>query len=420
MKAAEINKIIKCEESFKMPGIVMNSLLSDPTEMFNDFMIAGESLDHDWFTEYFEEEHANKTKMAQDFTPPEVCKLLGRLIGGASVIGDICSGTGGLTIGAWNNNHGAKFFCYEYSERAIPLLLFNLCIRNIEAYVCRCDLLTGEEFEYWHVSHTAGQYGQVEKIDEFPPVSCDVCISNPPYSLKYQAKEDTRFTEYAGMISSQYADYMFVAFALSILKTQGKAVFILPHGVLFRANKEAAFRKKIIEDGTLEYIIGLPDKLFINTDIPTLILGLQKDGVKNGVFFIDAKDEFEKNRNKNRLTNENIEKIYRVLDEGVDVERFAHWADGRQLRENDYNLNIPRYVDTFVPEELPDFAELMGELATLELQAIEEEYKLCKMISQLEGTTKQVDDRLKKGLKIYQKTLTNHKDEFVQQVINFG
>ena len=143
MNARQINEILGINESFKLPERLMGILLTDPEKMFDEFMAIGEPLDHDWFTEYFEEEHSNKTKMAQDFTPKEVCELLSHVTGKAETIADICAGTGGLTIGMWVKNPEAIFVCYEYSERAIPILCFNLAIRNIPAFVKRCDILTG-------------------------------------------------------------------------------------------------------------------------------------------------------------------------------------------------------------------------------------------------------------------------------------
>ncbi len=417
MNGQTINNIFKITESYQLPEKVLAVLLDDPSKMFEEFLSLGESLDHDWFTEYFEEEHANKTKMAQDFTPKEVCDLLAHVIGKAESIADVCAGTGGLTIGIWRKNPDAKFVCYEYSSRAIPLLLFNLAIRNIEAWVCRCDLLTGEEFEYYKVTK-GNRFATVCRCSEIGELEVDAVVSNPPYSMKYNPKIDNRFPEYAGKLPT-IADYIFVLFALSISKHDGRAAFILPHGVLFRGNKEGAIRKSLLENGTIRSVIGLPDKLFIATDIPVCILDLRKNRENRDVLFIDAKGEFEKARSKNRLKESHIAKICNAFDDRTEIERFAHLADSSEIAEHGFNLNIPRYVDTFVPEVLPDLVETLAELGRLEVEANKTKIELLQMSSQLYGTTQQADSEYKKALKTYERTVADIEETYKQEVLKY-
>lgn len=418
MNAQTINNIIGITESYQLPEKLLDVLLGDPVEVFDKFLSLGEPLDHDWFTEYFEEEHANKSKMAQDFTPQEVCDLLGHIIGNADKIADVCARTGGLTIGMWRNNSDAKFVCYEYSSRAIPLLLFNLAIRNIEAYVCRCDLLTGEEFEYFKVQK-GDRFATVCRIAESEEVEVDVVVSNPPYSMKYNPKTDNRFQEYAGKLPTNFADYIFVLFALSILKQNGRAGFILPYGVLFRGNKEVIIRKDLLENGMIRSVIGLPDKLFIATDIPTCILDLRKNREDSDVLFIDAKDEYEKVGKKNRLSKSHIAKICNAFDSRTEQERFAHLANIHEITEHGFNLNIPRYVDTFVPEVLPDLVETLEELGRLEVEANKTKIELLEMSSQLYGTTQQADLEYKKALKTYKRIVMDAEETYRQEVLKF-
>lgn len=418
MNSQVINNIIGITESYQLPERLLDVLLDDPVGVFDKFLSLGESLDHDWFTEYFEEEHANKSKMAQDFTPQEVCDLLAHIIGNADRIADVCAGTGGLTIGMWRNNQDAKFVCYEFSSRAIPLLLFNLAIRNIEAYVCRCDLLTGEEFEYFKVQK-GDRFATVCRMAESEEVEVDVVVSNPPYSMKYSPKTDNRFQEYAGKLPTNFADYIFVLFALSILKQNGRAGFILPHGVLFRGNKEGIIRKDLLENGMIRSVIGLPDKLFIATDIPTCILDLRKNREDSDVLFIDAKDEYEKVGKKNRLSKLHIAKICNVFDSRTEQERFAHLANIHEIREHEFNLNIPRYVDTFVPEVLPDLVETLEELGRLEVEANKTKIELLEMSSQLYGTTQQADLEYKKALKTYKRIVMDAEETYKQEVLKF-
>lgn len=418
MNGQTINSILKITESYQLPEKLLSVLLDDPSKMFEKFLSLGESLEHDWFTEYFEEEHANKLKMAQDFTPQEVCDLLAHVIGRAESIADVCAGTGGLTIGMWRKNPDAKFVCYEYSSRAIPLLLFNLAIRNIEAWVCRCDLLTGEEFEYFKVTK-GNQFATVCRCSEMGEIEVSAVVSNPPYSMKYNPKIDNRFPEYDGKLPTSFADYVFVLFALSILKHDGRAGFILPHGVLFRGNKEGVIRKHLLENGTIRSIIGLPDKLFVATDIPTCILDLRKNRENRDVLFIDAKEEFEKAGKKNRLKESHIAKICNAFDDRMEQERFAHLADSSEIAKHEFNLNIPRYVDTFVPEVLPDLVDVLAELGRLEVEANKTKIELLQMSSQLCGTTQQADSEYKKALKTYERTVADTKEIYKQEVMKY-
>lgn len=420
MNKERINSILDISESYQLPDKLM-SILFDRIKseaMFEQFMSIGESLDHDWFTEYFEEEHSNKSKMAQDFTPKEVCEILNVVSGHADVIADVCSGTGGLSISAWNRNKGARFICYELSGRAVPLLLFNLAIRNITAKICKTNLLTGEVYECYQT--VKGEtFAIVEIIDVWEDEQVDVVISNPPYSQKYNPKSDDRFPKLKEMLPSNFADFVFVAFALRLLNDTGKAVFILPHGVLFRANKERLFRKMLIDDGIIKSVIGLPDKLFINTDIPTCIIELKRDGIQSGILFVDAKEECEKVGKKNVIRDDHFKKITSAYNMRANIDRFAYVATLSEIIENDYNLNIPRYVDTFIPEPLPDPIELLEDLATLEVEATRAKKKLVEMMKGVYGTTPEADKTLKRALGAYKREIMRQDANYRQEVFKF-
>lgn len=417
MDSTQINAVIGITESYELPDVLMKIMEHEEKsiELMQKFQELGESLDHDWFTGYFEEQHANKSKMAQDFTPREVADLAAFMLGDAKWCADVCTGTGGLSIAVWNRRKDTRFVCYEYSGRAIPILLLNMALRNINAYVVKVDILTGETFEYWHVI-PGETYGKVVAVDSVP-IMADAVISNPPFSMKYDPKKDKRFPEYKDMLPSNFADYVFVAFALSILKPDGKMCFILPHGVLFRGNKEGKFRKMLIEKGYIRTVIGLPDKLFINTDIPTMILEIDTGRSTDGILFIDAKKECEKRAAKNIIDAKSFEKICQGYEERQNKEHFATLISLGEIRENDYNLNISRYVDTYVPEELPDLEEILQDLAELENQSFEEQMKLLDMMKELNGTNQREDRKYKKALKVYRNTLTRNMEEYRQEVL---
>lgn len=417
MKSEDINRILGITESFELPNRLMTILEDKETriEIMDRFMSLGETLDHDWFTEYFEEQHANKSKMAQDFTPEAVGALAARIIGHNRSVADVCAGTGGLMIAVWNQSRETKFVCYELSNRTIPLLLLNLAIRNIQADVIREDVLTGEVFERYRVL-PGEKYGCIVQGGTDPePV--DAVISNPPYSLKYKPLNDHRFEEFQNMLPSNFADYVFIAFAMTIMKPEGKAALILPHGVLFRGNKEGEFRKHLIENKKIRTVIGLPDKLFINTDIPTMILEIDQRGTGDGVFFIEAKTACTKDRSKNVIDKKSFQKIWEAYDNREDIERFTAFVPYCKIRQNGYNMNIPRYVDTFVPDEIPELEDILGDLARLEDEAFETKIELLHMMRDLAGTTPEADKKYKKALSNYRRTLTKKDKEYRQEVL---
>ena len=147
---------------------------------------------------------------------------------------------------------------------------------------------------------------------------------------------------------------------------------VLPHGVLFRGAAEGVIRKHLLEDGSIYAVIGLPSNLFYNTSIPTTIVVLRKDNAQRDVLFIDASKDFKKNKTRNELTDEHIEKIFQAFIARKDIEKYAHLASFEEIKENDYNLNIPRYVDTFEEEEEIVLDDCFKELAEID----QEELKL--------------------------------------------
>ena len=378
MKADDINRIFNISESFQLPRRIMDVLFSDDkNRILDELMSLGEDLDHDWFTEYFEENQANKSKMAQDFTPRAVADLLAGLLPEVKTVGDVCAGTGGLTIGYWSRHPEASFVCYEISERALPLLLLNLMIRNIEGEVFRMDILTGEIFETYRL-YKGLKYSELFREPLEPP-KVDIVISNPPYSLKYSGSEDeSRFGEFAEMIPTNFADYAFIAFALTM--SEGRCGFILPHGVLFRANKEGAIREKLIKDQRMETIIGLPGRLFLNTDIPTCVMIL---GRSSDLLFIDASSECRKNRRLNVIDPNHVKKILDTAERRSNVKNFAHRADLQEIETNGFNLNISRYVNTYTSPEQIDLNAVAADLLEIDMKLDQTSKDLAKMMGEL-------------------------------------
>ena len=198
------------------------------------------------------------------------------------------------------------------------------------------------------------------------PRSFDAVVPNPPYSAKWDNAEtklrDPRFSEYGKLAPASKADFAFILHSIYHLNNTGTMAIVLPHGVLFRGAAEGKIRQTIIEKNYLDTVIGLPANLFYGTSIPTTILVFKKNKKTKDVLFIDASNDFKKGKNQNLLTDENIEKIIKTYRERKDVEKYAHLATIDEIKENEFNLNIPRYVDTFEEEEEIDLKAIIKEL----------------------------------------------------------
>jgi type I restriction enzyme M protein len=202
----------------------------------------------------------------------------------------------------------------------------------------------------------------------------DAIVANPPFSAKWSAKKhfetDDRFAPYGKLAPSSKADFAFVQHMLHHLNDNGTLAVVLPHGVLFRGAAEGHIRRYLIEEcNWLDAVIGLPANIFYGTSIPTCILVFKKCRENpDNVLFIDASQSFDKAKNQNELKAEHIEDIIAAYDNRLDIDKYAHVASLAEIADNDYNLNIPRYVDTFEEEEEIDLSAVVSEL-----QAIEQE-----------------------------------------------
>lgn len=204
------------------------------------------------------------------------------------------------------------------------------------------------------------------------PLFFDAVVANPPYSQQWENKpskmKDPRFKDYGKLAPKSKADFAFVEHSLYHLKPTGRMAIVLPHGVLFRGAAEGTIRKAILEKNWLDAVIGLPANLFYSTGIPTTILVFTKNKKNNDILFIDASQHFEKGKNQNNLRDEDIDLIFKTYADRKEVDRLAHVATIDEIRENDYNLNIPRYVDTFEEEEPIDLDEVNRELSEVDAE----------------------------------------------------
>lgn len=401
----EINELFGVSESFELPERLMILLLSDEISgIFEKYADLQGDLSCDGFTDYFQEEHSNRKAMMQDFTPKELAWLVGRVAADGGEVHtclDICSGTGGLTIALHSIVPECTFWCEEISKRAVPLLLFNLAVRNIPAYVTNKDVLSGEDSGAWQVV-PGERFGAVVPIECAPETHVDVCITNPPYSLKYEfdeKKPDSRFDGF-GYPPKQFADYAFILHGLSRLKDGGLLAAILPHGVLFRGNREGDIRRKLIEKGLLHAVIGLPDNLFLNTGIPVAVLVFGKSTAERLVF-VDGSKGFAKIGKINQLRAEDVKRILSALASMEDIPKYSHIASATEIAENGYNLNIPRYVDTYEPPPPIDILEVTKDMLQLRRERAALDEKICGMISEMVTSDEQTAAELEAVRKMF-------------------
>lgn len=246
--------------------------------------------------------------------------------------------------------------------------------------------------------------------DDWPtdePTNFEAVLMNPPYSAKWSAVkgflDDPRFMDYGVLAPKGRADFAFLLHGFYHLKSSGTMAIVLPHGVLFRGGAEAKIRQTLLENGHIYAVIGLPANIFFNTSIPTTIIILKKDYTNRDVLFIDASTKFTKKGNQNTMESHHIEEILKAYTDRGFIDKFAYLADFEELKENEFNLNIPRYVDTFEPEPEIPLVELAREMAEIETELAGTKSELFAMLEQLTGT----DSKAEKELNAFKSLLMN-------------
>jgi len=219
----------------------------------------------------------------------------------------------------------------------------------------------------------------------------DICVANPPYSIKdweaeaFKSNKYGRLTGYE-MPPKKNADYAFVLHMVKSMNENGRAGIVLPHGVLFRGGAEGRIREQLIKNDLIEAVIALPPKLFYGTGIPAAIVIFNKNKAeerKNKILIIDAENDFEEGKNQNRLRKKDIEKIVSAYDSFKDIEKYARVVDLKELEQNEFNLNVRRYVDSGEEEEPIDVSTVWKELQEIEKRREKADRKVEKFIREL-------------------------------------
>ena len=374
-------KALSVRELHEIPGVLMDVLL-DHNKL--ERLIANMSgcYSYSGLLQEFEEKAADRKSYMQDYTPQSVMDI----VAGISTNGcvrDVCAGIGGLSLAKYKNNPDVVLQLEEYSKNAICFLLFNLVMNRVPAVVIERNVLTKENIAKYKVeiSNQAPQIIKEVCIDECT-YSADTIISNPPYSLSWVPVNDERFDGYK-LAPKSKADYAFILDGIYSLKNNGTAIFILPHGVLFRGQAEGDIRQNLIKNNLLDAVIGLPSNLFTNTGIPVCILVFKKNRVNNDILFIDAQKDFVKDKSKNIMTSEHVLKVIDTYNNRSDIDKYSRKIGVSEIEENDYNLNIPRYIDSFEPEEIPDAVQLAKELNEINRESRTLGLEIAEMLKQL-------------------------------------
>ena len=350
--------------------------------------------------EYLIKEFASNSgkKAGEFYTPHEVSKLLAKL---ATVsfdqnsikpsVYDFTCGSGSLLLTVKDEIKNYKRILYygqELNTTTYNLARMNLMMHNVPYN--RMKLRNADTLEEDWPSETDAQ-----GIEH--PLNFDVVVANPPYSQRWDNNDrklkDPRFKDY-GLAPKTKADYAFLLHGLYHLDQNGTMAIVLPHGVLFRGAKEGKIRETLLKKNQIDAIIGIPAGLFYSTGIPTVILVLKKNKTNKDILFIDASKGFEKGKNQNILRDEDIDKIIETYKARKDVERYAHVASFDEIKENDFNLNIPRYVDTFVPEPPVDLKEVAADLHETNIEIEKTQKELVGMLKDLTSD----DDDIMDGL----------------------
>jgi len=223
----------------------------------------------------------------------------------------------------------------------------------------------------------------------------DRVVANPPFSLDKWGAEDAASDAYGrfarGIPPKSKGDWAFILHMLASVKRQsGRAVVVVPHGVLFRGASEGRIREAVLRENLLDAVIGLPEKLFSTAAIPValLVFDMRREAggdleSRKDIMFVDASKEFDSGRNQNHLTEVHIDKIFAAVEARETIEKFAQLASFDEVKENGFNLNIPRYVDTFEEEEEIDLAEVQNEIDRLDKELADTRARLRQHLNEL-------------------------------------
>lgn len=275
---------------------------------------------------------------------------------------DFTCGSGSLLLNVRNQmgaNGVGKIFGQEQNITTYNLARMNMLLHGVK----------DSEFEIYHGDTLINDWAMLSEMNPAKKMEFDAIVANPPFSYRWDPTEemgkDFRFNGY-GLAPKSAADFAFLLHGFHFLGREGTMAIVLPHGVLFRGGAEERIRKKLLQDGNIDTVIGLPANLFFSTGIPVCILVLKKCKKSDDVLFINATDHFEKGKRQNILRDEDIEKIVDTYQYRSEETRYSRRVTMAEIEKNEFNLNISRYVSTSVDEEIIDLHEVNKKLTALD------------------------------------------------------
>ena len=423
-KFTEMLKIEKVEEA---PQKLLQVLFSYKNEFFDEWISNFPDLSTDNLQPIFQYYMADRKEKMQDYTPKSLAKALCCIVGvqRGGKIYDMCAGSGALTIQAWNINNDCTFICQELDERVIPFLLFNLAIRNINGTVIHGNVLEDEQYKAY--SLTKGEkYSEIKEIPVPVKLSADICISNPPYHLKFNPPPFATLNERYkyGVPPSSCADYAFILAGIQSAKTCG---MILPNSVLWGDNqKEQSIREQLVSNNLIDSIVAAPSKMFESTDIATCIYTLKKERQTTVVSMIDARQQcvqikrtqrgqFGGNSHKNRVyekivnefSDENIAEFVSIIENRKRENNISASPNIREIKNMNYSLLPSKYIEfSEAPTTHREYSAIMNDI-----NRIISEKNSCKLV---------INETLAKALgldvSLFKKDTVNEQNEFYKRI----
>ena len=330
-------------------------------------------------------------KAGEFYTPQSVSTILSRIVTLDSQepatgkkkklnnVLDFACGSGSLLLNVRNQMgpYGiGKIYGQEKNITTYNLARMNMLLHGLK----------DSEFEIHHGDSLTNDWELLNEMNPAKKLQCDAVVANPPFSYRWQPSEalgeDFRFKNY-GLAPKSAADFAFLLHGFHFLGDEGTMAIILPHGVLFRGGVESRIRSKLLKDGHIDTVIGLPANLFFSTGIPVCILVLKKCKKPDDVLFINASEHYEKGKRQNQLLPEHIDKIVETYQHRKEEERYARRVEMEEIEKNDYNLNISRYVSTAKPEPEIDLAAVHAQLSDIENRISEATDKHNQYLKQL-------------------------------------
>jgi type I restriction enzyme M protein len=371
------------EKNTRLKNLLID--FSDPRIRFDESHLESNDVIGDAYMYLIEHFASDAGKKAGEFfTPKEVSTLLAKLTKsepGARICDPTC-GSGSLLIKAGKEVDGDNFSLYgqELNGSTWALAMMNMLLHGFDSATIR-----------WGDTLRNPKLKDGDSLMKF-----DTVVANPPFSLDKWGAEDAEHDPYRrfwrGTPPKSKGDWAFISHMIEVAyEGRGKVGVVVPHGVLFRGASEGRIRQQTVEENILEAVVGLPANLFFGTGIPAAIVIFNKGKRRDGVLFIDASKEFEAGKNQNKLRKQDINHIvstYRQfakgeLTAGVVEEKYAYVATPAEIAENDFNLNIPRYVDTFEEEAEIDIVAVQSEIDSLEAELAEVQAKMKAYLKEL-------------------------------------